>query len=89
MLCAVLQGGITAIDLSPSSEDIIASAGRDHTVQIYDRSVKPPICTVARPFLFSYCPKPAVNSIWSEMDFTAGVSVVALTFACTAGRFCT
>ena len=26
-----------AIDLSPSSEDIVASAGRDHTVQIYDR----------------------------------------------------
>ena len=36
--CVVSQGGITAIDLSPSSEDIIASAGRDHTVQIYDRS---------------------------------------------------
>ena len=32
------QGGITAIDLSPANEDIIASAGRDHTVQIYDRS---------------------------------------------------
>ncbi|KAL3134881.1 hypothetical protein ABBQ32_007847 [Trebouxia sp. C0010 RCD-2024] len=32
------EGGITAIDLSPASEDIIASAGRDHTVQIYDRS---------------------------------------------------
>lgn len=31
------QGGITAIDLSPTNEDIIASAGRDHTVQIYDR----------------------------------------------------
>ena len=38
LLCGVSQGGITAIDLSPSSEDIIASAGKDHTVQIYDRS---------------------------------------------------
>ncbi len=32
-----MQGGITAIDLSPNSDDIVASAGRDHTVQIYDR----------------------------------------------------
>lgn len=32
------EGGIMAIDLSPSSEDIVASAGRDHTVQIYDRA---------------------------------------------------
>ena len=37
-LGVVAQGGITAIDLSPSSEDIVASAGKDHTVQIYDRS---------------------------------------------------
>lgn len=32
------EGGITAIDLSPSNDDIVASAGRDHTVQIYDRA---------------------------------------------------
>ena len=32
-----VQGGITAIDLSPSNDDIVASGGKDHTVQIYDR----------------------------------------------------
>ena len=54
-MCGVSQGGITAIDLSPSSEDIIASAGKDHTVQIYDRSASHSCSLHAMHNFASFC----------------------------------
>lgn len=67
----VSQGGITAIDLSPTSEDIIASAGRDHTVQIYDRfaSQPSPIC--------------ALHIVWHIMGVDVTCCPLCVVYLCT------
>ncbi len=40
VLCCHLQGGILALDLSPSGEGVVATAGGDASVQVYDRAAE-------------------------------------------------
>ena len=42
-----LQGGILALDLSPAGESVVATAGADASVQLYDRGAERVLATLS------------------------------------------